>query len=135
MRLPMASDVGVMEHVWLTPYANGKLGERMQFVAAGSTVQRPEVMVKNCCALVKPTIMSRKAPHVPPMQGRPEGYSISTRMRVQYCSTVPPKKTNSESPAICSRPPHLNSAAPQQVNSSQVDQGLCRTLYERINSI
>jgi len=43
----MASDVGVMEHVWLTPYANGKLGERMQFVAAGSTVQRPEVMVKN----------------------------------------------------------------------------------------
>jgi hypothetical protein len=76
MRLPMASEVGVMEHVWLTPYANGKLGERMQFVAAGSTVQRPEVMVKNCCALVKPTIMSRKAPHVPPMQGRPEGYSI-----------------------------------------------------------
>jgi hypothetical protein len=47
MRLPMASDVGVMEHVWLLAYANGKLGERMQFVAAGSTVQRPEVMVKN----------------------------------------------------------------------------------------
>jgi hypothetical protein len=46
----------------------------MQFAAAGSTVQRPELMVKNCCALVKPTIMSRKAPHVPPMQGRPEGY-------------------------------------------------------------
>jgi hypothetical protein len=86
MRLPMASDVGVMVHAWLMPYANGKLGERMQFVAAGSVVQRPEVMVKNCCALVKPTIMSRKAPHVPPMQGRPEGYSISTRMRVQYCT-------------------------------------------------
>ena len=35
----------------------------MQFVAAGSTVHRPEVTVKYC-ALVKPTIMSRKAPHV-----------------------------------------------------------------------
>ena len=55
--------VGVMVHVWLLRYADGKLGERMQFVAAGSTVHRPEVTVKYC-ALVKPTIMSRKAPHV-----------------------------------------------------------------------
>ena len=47
MRFPMASDVGVMVHVWLLAYADGKLGERMQFVAAGSTVQRPEEMVKN----------------------------------------------------------------------------------------
>ena len=38
--------VGVMVHVWLLPYANGKLGERMQFVAAGSTVHRPELTVK-----------------------------------------------------------------------------------------
>ena len=59
----MASEVGVMEHVWLLRYADGKLGERMQFVAVGSTVHRPEVTVKYC-ALVKPTIMSRKAPHV-----------------------------------------------------------------------
>ena len=59
MTLPMASEVGVMEHVWLLPYADGKLGERMQFVAAGSTVHRPEVTVKYC-ALVKPTIMARK---------------------------------------------------------------------------
>ena len=47
MGRPMASDVGVMVHVWLLAYADGKLGERMQFVAAGSTVQRPEEMVKN----------------------------------------------------------------------------------------
>ena len=80
MTLPMASEVGVMEHVWLLRYADGKLGERMQFVAVGSTVHRPEVTVKYC-ALVKPTIiMSRKAPHVPLMRegtwGRSEGYSI-----------------------------------------------------------
>ena len=76
----MASEVGVMEHVWLLRYADGKLGERMQFVAVGSTVHGPEVTVKYC-ALVKPTIiMSRKAPHKPPMRegtwGRTEGYSI-----------------------------------------------------------
>jgi hypothetical protein len=46
MRFPMASDVGVMVHIWLLLYANGKLGERMQLLAAGSTVQRPEMMVK-----------------------------------------------------------------------------------------
>jgi hypothetical protein len=45
------------------------LGERMQFGAAGSTVHGP-VTVKNC-ALVKPTIMIRKTPHVPVMRGRP----------------------------------------------------------------
>ena len=73
MRLPMASDVGVMEHVWLTPYADGKLGERMQFGAAGSTVQGPELMMKYC-ALVTPTIMIRKTPHGPAMRGRPGGY-------------------------------------------------------------
>jgi hypothetical protein len=42
----MASDVGVMVHVWRRPYANGKLGERMQLLALGSVVQRPEMMVK-----------------------------------------------------------------------------------------
>jgi hypothetical protein len=42
----MASAVGVMEHHSPFPYDDGKLGERMQFVAAGSTVQRPEVTVK-----------------------------------------------------------------------------------------
>ena len=124
MRLPMASDVGVMEHVWLTPYANGKLGERMQFVAAGSTVQRPEVMVKNCCALVKPTIMSRKAPHVPPMQGRPEGYSISTRMRVQS----PPRKQirslrRSAAALRTSTRRHLNKSS--QVKSIKAFVALC----------
>ena len=46
MRFPMASDVGVMVHVWRRPYANGKLGERMQLLALGSVVQRPEMMVK-----------------------------------------------------------------------------------------
>ncbi len=46
MRFPMASDVGVMVHVWLRPYADGKLGERMQLLALGSVVQRPEMMVK-----------------------------------------------------------------------------------------
>ncbi len=64
----------------------------MQFVAAGSTVQRPELMVKNCCALVKPTIMSRKAPHVPPMQGRPEGYSIFVLQRERVPVQYPPNK-------------------------------------------
>ena len=44
--LPMASAVGVMEHAWLLPYHDGKLGERMQFGALGSTVQGPEVTVK-----------------------------------------------------------------------------------------
>jgi hypothetical protein len=46
MRLPMASDVGVMVHAWLMPYADGKLGERMHSLALGSVVQRPEMMVK-----------------------------------------------------------------------------------------
>jgi hypothetical protein len=46
MRFPMASDVGVMVHVWRRPYADGKLGERMQLLALGSVVQRPEMMVK-----------------------------------------------------------------------------------------
>ena len=46
MGRPMASDVGVMVHVWLLAYADGKLGERMQLLALGSVVQRPEVMVK-----------------------------------------------------------------------------------------
>ena len=76
--LPMASEVGVMEHVWLLRYADGKLGERMQFVAAGSTVHRPEVTVKYC-ALVKPTIMSRKAPHV--------GFSILSEANASKIST------------------------------------------------
>ena len=44
----------------------------MQFGASGSTVQGP-VTVKYF-ALVKPTIMIRKTPHVPPMRGRPGGY-------------------------------------------------------------
>ena len=44
--LPRASAVGVMEHAWLSPYADGKLGERMQFGALGSLVQRPEVTAK-----------------------------------------------------------------------------------------
>ncbi len=43
----MASAVGVMVHAWLLPYVDGKLGERMQFGALGSTVQGPEVTVKN----------------------------------------------------------------------------------------
>ncbi len=42
----MASAVGVMEHAWLLPYLDGKLGERMQFGALGSLVQGPEVMAK-----------------------------------------------------------------------------------------
>ncbi len=42
----MASAVGVMEHAWLRPYFNGKLSERMQFGALGSTVHGPEVTVK-----------------------------------------------------------------------------------------
>jgi len=46
MRFPMASDVGVMVHVWRFAYANGKFGERMQLLALGSVVQRPEMMVK-----------------------------------------------------------------------------------------
>ena len=46
MRLPMASDVGVMVHVWRRPYADGKLGDWMQLLALGSVVQRPEMMVK-----------------------------------------------------------------------------------------
>ena len=46
MRFPMASDVGVMVHVSRRPYADGKLGERMQLLALGSVVQRPELMVK-----------------------------------------------------------------------------------------
>ena len=46
MRFPMASDVGVMVHVWRLPYADGKFGERMQLLALGSVVQRPEMMVK-----------------------------------------------------------------------------------------
>ena len=47
------------------------MGERMQFGAAGSTVHGPVTM--KYCALVKPTIMIRKTPGVPPMRGRPEG--------------------------------------------------------------
>ncbi len=46
MRFPMASDVGVMVHVWRFSYADGKLGERMHSLALGSVVQRPEMMVK-----------------------------------------------------------------------------------------
>jgi len=42
----MASAVGVMEQAWLMLYNDGKLGERMQFGALGSTVQGPEVTVK-----------------------------------------------------------------------------------------
>jgi hypothetical protein len=42
----MASAVGVMEQYSPLPYGDGKLGERMQFGALGSTVQGPEVMVK-----------------------------------------------------------------------------------------
>ena len=42
----MASEVGVMEHACPTWELNGKLGERMQFGALGSTVQGPEVTVK-----------------------------------------------------------------------------------------
>jgi hypothetical protein len=41
----MANAVGVMEHAWLAPYHDGKLGERMQFGALGSTVHGPEVTV------------------------------------------------------------------------------------------
>jgi hypothetical protein len=44
--LPMASAVDVMEQVWYLPYTDGKLGERMQFGALGSTVHGPEVTVK-----------------------------------------------------------------------------------------
>jgi hypothetical protein len=72
MLVPLASAVGVMVHVSLLPYCTGKLNERMQFLAVGSTVQGPELMMKNC-ALVKPTIMIKKAAHGPPMRGRPEG--------------------------------------------------------------
>ena len=46
MGAPMASAVGVMEQLSLVPYDDGKLGERMQFGAPGSTVQGPEVTVK-----------------------------------------------------------------------------------------
>ena len=42
----MASEVDVMEHACPKPYLDGKLGERMQFGALGSTVQGPEVTVK-----------------------------------------------------------------------------------------
>jgi hypothetical protein len=42
----MASAVDVMEHAWKLPYPDGKLGERMQFGALGSTVHGPEVTVK-----------------------------------------------------------------------------------------
>ena len=41
----MASAVDVMEHAWKLPYPDGKLGERMQFGALGSTVHGPEVTV------------------------------------------------------------------------------------------
>ena len=41
----MASAVGVMEQCRLLKL-DGKLGERMQFGALGSTVQGPEVTVK-----------------------------------------------------------------------------------------
>ena len=45
--LPMASVVDVMEQgSWYLPYSDGKLGERMQFGALGSTVHGPEVTVK-----------------------------------------------------------------------------------------
>ncbi len=37
----MVSAVDVMEHAWLWPYCDGKLGERMQFGALGSTVHGP----------------------------------------------------------------------------------------------
>ena len=43
----MENAVGVMEHVWLLPSFDGMMGERMQFGALGSTVQGPEVTVKN----------------------------------------------------------------------------------------
>jgi hypothetical protein len=49
----------------------------MQFLAVGSTVQGPELMMKNC-ALVKPTIMIRKTPHVPVMRRRPGGYRFDS---------------------------------------------------------
>jgi hypothetical protein len=42
----MASAVGVMEHAWLLPYSDGKMGERMQFLSLGSTVQVPELITK-----------------------------------------------------------------------------------------
>jgi hypothetical protein len=35
-----------MEHAWLLPYHPGKLGERMQFGALGSTVHGPERNLK-----------------------------------------------------------------------------------------
>ena len=43
---PMASSVGMMEHSSLLPYSDGKLGERMQFLSLGSTVQVPELITK-----------------------------------------------------------------------------------------
>ncbi len=95
----------------------------MQFVAAGSTVQRPELMVKNCCALVKPTIMSRKAPHVPPMQGRPEGYSIFELQANAFLYRNPPQQIRS-----LRRLPSETPAEPQQVKSSQVIKAMSHNL-------